>query len=139
MAPVAPHPRADELMDLEIQERRGRLRLMEQQAARAAFELAQTYRDEAARETDERHRLFLTDTAKNVVRIYAPGALLALPAPQGAIMSPIQMGDVVKGLGHKPTPANLQVVGREGARPRANQARAERGRRGAPGQHVFHD
>jgi len=44
--------------------------IKQQEVARGALQLAQMYAAHAERETDERHRLFLEEAARNITRTY---------------------------------------------------------------------
>ena len=128
---MAPNP---EFTALDLEERRARIermkienmqmqmrmqmdaKMQEQEAARGALALADDLEARAKRETDERQRLFLNDQAKNVVRIYMPGAQrLALHDATEHDNEPLMLTDVVVSMGAKPSPTLLQAAGRAAA------------------------
>ena len=110
---------------LDLEERRARLKMLhtdiglkQQEAAHGAFQLAQTYIDKAARETDVRQRLFLEDSAKNIVRMFTPGAaVLALPGADGPDPNgPVTLSGVAADIGYfNLSRAELQAIGRAAA------------------------
>ena len=135
----APPP---EVAALDLEERRARVQIMTAEAARMVAEtermvaeteamrragghetlaLARAYREEAARETDVRQRLFLEDSAKNIVRTFTPGAgpvgVLALPGPDGTDPNrPVSLSGVAADIGYFNTSrAELQAIGRAAA------------------------
>ncbi len=113
---------------LDEDERRAKLRRFEietaQQGLRAALDLADSLRRAAELESDKRHRLWLQDQSRNLVRLYMPGArnnggALALPGPDGSSpgpSDPITLSDVAAELGFRNlSSAQLQALGKEAA------------------------